>query len=106
MRNSGGTPAVMWRSEALRWTISSSSWRRVTTGVLSFVDASGPGIPRPTAPVLDLVGGGFLEHFLDGRETALQLLQRVAAERQHPLRDRQLLDLIGGSALEHQVTHP
>src|SRR5689334_4601706 len=94
MRNSGGTPAVRCRSDAFLATICSSRSLRVVTSRFSFVRRRRSVRRR------------FLQHFLGGRETALQLLQGIAAQRQHPVVDRRALDLTGRRALEDQVLDP
>src|SRR4051812_27025478 len=89
IRNSGGTPAVMCRSEAFFCTMSSSSLRSETT-----MSSSREGGLRL------FVGGRFLQHFLRRRDAALQLLERVTSQRQHSVLDGDALDLGRRTAVE------
>src|SRR5258708_22564945 len=79
MRNIGGTPAVMWRSDALRWIMSSSSCLSVITWSHSLGKAS------------DVVRRGFLQDFLGRGHSPPQLAQPIHAQRAHALRQREAL---------------
>src|SRR5947209_3780620 len=112
MRYIGGTPAVMCRSDARFGTISSSSWRRVTTLIspgsrVRSRERRGPRFRPSAGPISDggllLVGRRLLEHFLHRGEPALELLERVPPQRQHSLLHRELLELARGGAVEHQL---
>ena len=66
---------------------------------------TGAGGQRPSAgaqplrgsSVLELVGRRLLQHLLRRGDPALELLQGVHAQGEHPLPDRLLLDLAGGA---------
>src|SRR5215831_4196154 len=93
IRNSGGTPAVRCRSDAFLATICSSKSRRVNTDRLSSGFRTGP----------ILVGRRFLEHFLRRRRSALELLERVASQRQHAAVDGGPFDLARRRAFQHEL---
>src|SRR5690606_30588135 len=98
-RSLGGEPTVMCRSEAPRWIISCRSTRRLSSwrgracasagGAGWFIGSSVRG-GRPRS----LGDRRFLDHFVERRHAALDLLHAVLAQRQHPLRAREIAQLI------------
>src|SRR5712691_4346292 len=81
----GRCPATMWRSEASFLIISSSRARRFT------------GIPSSPS------GSGFLHDFLERRDAPLHFHPPVHAEREHPLFDGLLAQLLRGGPFQHHA---
>src|SRR5215207_9168711 len=99
VRIAGCAPAARWRSEARRATTSSSRSAKskfMVSGVSSEVWSSLCGVIGRSGGSRD---PGDLS---DGREAEADLLQPVVPEASHALAGRDLRDLIGRSALEHE----
>src|SRR5687768_15126044 len=80
----------MWRSEALIFVISSSSWRSETI------------FPPPELLVV-VIGRRLLENLFGGRNAFLELDEPVRTQREHSFRDGLLLDIAGRRAVQHLV---
>src|SRR5204862_1378504 len=79
----------MWRSDApSSMTLIRMSAKSKSTVLLPYRQAARSGDP---------------EHFLDGRNAELDLLQAVITERRHALVDCHLADLIGRRALDREI---
>src|SRR5262249_5553275 len=97
IRYSGGTPAVTCRSDAPFWVMSCSRSRSVTTFALLCTRAAVAGRR------LQFVRCRLLEDFRSAGHAALELLQTVPSQREHPFADRRLLDLRRRGPVERQV---
>src|SRR5574341_1253046 len=90
----GGTPVVMWRSEAPLSTISFNSSCRV-------------GIPWLSFPILGrssgLVTRGHAQDLFDGGHAFANLLQARLPQGLHPVGSPQLPQLHGGGTLEDSL---
>src|SRR5918999_3695849 len=84
----GVEPAVRWRSEALRSITCSSTSAKSNSIVTPYRQKIRSRDPR------DLC---------DGRDSVLDLLEAVDAERTHPLRHGHLADVLGGGTLHGEV---
>src|SRR5215208_2753250 len=84
----GGEPAVRWRSEAFR-SITCSRTSAKSKSIRS--------------PIGWRVGLRDPCHLGNGRDSVLDLLEAVRAQRAHALRDGHLADVVGGRALDREV---
>src|SRR3954467_5441085 len=84
----GGEPAVRWRSEAFR-SITCSRTSAKSKSIRSPIGWRA-GLRDPC-------------HLGNGRDSVLDLLEAVRAQRAHALRDGHLADFLGGSALDREV---
>src|SRR5690242_9449799 len=97
MRILGRSPAVMCRSEAPRWIISSSSERRLTLWA-GAAGAAGWGVAVIRS------ARRFLDDFLEGGDALLHFHDPIHPEGEHALGNGHLLQLGGGRAAENHAS--